>query len=612
MKLNRIHIFVTVFFLGTGILFSQGDRCSSIQPFCAGSSLLVFQNSNAASGDNPVAQSGPNYNCLLTQPYPAWFYLKIGEPGNLNFEISQTQNADGSGLTLDVDFIAWGPFTEQDDFCSSSSLSNANLIGCSYSESPRENFTINNALEGQIYVVLITNFDQGPGYISLQQTNTNGGSTDCSIVGSSLGPDQQVCGESQVVLDATNPSASEYIWFVFNENSGSYEVIPNETGPTLTVKSSGNYQVTVRSALLQDEASDDVLIEFFELPVAKTPDVVIGCQDDEGVVYDLYQAEKSLIGDNTGVYTSNYYLTEEDYRNNNPILNPETFEGEVQRLFGTIVSGESNCESLPVEITLEIAESPQLDWNGVTALCVDLNGNLIAPVSIGRALGENYSYEWSVPNDPDGDGKQNAILVLNQVPSARIITLTVSNSLTGCSRMYTTEIKVFSPPAGVTLEITGQDIGGDGYQITAIPRGAVGDQGIYEYSLDNGPWQNDPTFINVQGGTHRITTREINGCGSATSQPVRLIGYPRFFTPNNDGYNDLWNVINDAAISISKVLIFDRYGKLLKQLDPSSGGWDGTFNNKALPADDYWFSVEFRDADSGEVQEFKSHFTLKR
>src|SRR5690606_41751097 len=71
----------------------------------------------------------------------------------------------------------------------------------------------------------------------------------------------------------------------------------------------------------------------------------------------------------------------------------------------------------------------------------------------------------------------------------------------------------------------------------------------------------DALPIWVPGGTHTITAREVNGCGSVTSSPFRLIGYPRFFTPNGDGYNDTWNVVNDESLTISKVIIFDRYGR---------------------------------------------------
>ncbi|HSM63195.1 MAG TPA: hypothetical protein VK833_04585, partial [Gillisia sp.] len=131
--LKQLIIFILFSIMGSGFLFAQGDRCSSIQPFCAGTSQFIFPNSNAANGDVSIAESGPNYRCLETQPYPAWFYLQIENSGNLNFRISQTVNSDGTGGTLDVDFIAWGPFSDGDELCGASALSLSRIVGCSYS-----------------------------------------------------------------------------------------------------------------------------------------------------------------------------------------------------------------------------------------------------------------------------------------------------------------------------------------------------------------------------------------------------------------------------------------------------------------------------------------------
>ena len=90
--------------------------------------------------------------------------------------------------------------------------------------------------------------------------------------------------------------------------------------------------------------------------------------------------------------------------------------------------------------------------------------------------------------------------------------------------------------------------------------------------------------------------------------------YLNFFTPNGDGYNDRWNVvgINPTSNQLynAQVYIFDRYGKLIKQISPTSDGWDGTFNNEDLPSTDYWFKVEYTEKNTQKV--FKGHFSLKR
>ena len=609
----RILLIFALLLTGVGKSFSQGDRCASIEPFCAGGSRLVFPNSNPQSGGLPTAEAGPNYGCLSTQPYPAWYFLKVGDSGTLIFDIIQSQNPDGTGLLIDVDFIVWGPFDADDEYCGATSLNAQNIIDCSFEPDAIERMTIPNARANDIYIVMITNYDESPGYISLEQINSgSGGSTDCSIVGSTLGPDQKVCGDEPMELDATNPQASEYSWFIFNEQTNDFDLIPNEKGPKLIVQESGTYRVTIKSDFFGTEESDDVVIEFFEAPVANSPSPVIGCSANGETVFDLTGAIPDLIGSQAGSFTANFYLNDAAYQSNSPIQDPGSFTGNVQSVLAVLINESSGCESQLVTVPLETASLPSLEWNEITAVCIDLNANFVSRVTLGQDLGPEYFYEWSVPNDPDGDGLQNPVLILYEFPAERIINLIVTNNESGCASLFTTELMAFSPPRGVTVEISGNDFEGGGYRVTATATGAIGNEGVYEYSLNDGPWQADPTFTGVPGGTHRITAREINGCGSATSAPFILIGYPRFFTPNNDGYNDSWNIITGPEFTILKVLIFDRYGKLLKQLNPTAGGWDGTFNNAPMPADDYWFVIDYKDASGEEVQQFKSSFTLKR
>ncbi|WP_188405397.1 T9SS type B sorting domain-containing protein, partial [Psychroflexus salis] len=118
-------------------------------------------------------------------------------------------------------------------------------------------------------------------------------------------------------------------------------------------------------------------------------------------------------------------------------------------------------------------------------------------------------------------------------------------------------------------------------------------------------------FSNLEAGVRQVRGRDVGGCGEVIVE-VSLIDYPQFFTPNEDGYNDRWNIIGIANQNNAKIYIFDRYGKLLKQLSPSSPGWDGTYNGKVMPANDYWFSVEYEEPSTGKRQEFKANFTLKR
>lgn len=139
--------------------------------------------------------------------------------------------------------------------------------------------------------------------------------------------------------------------------------------------------------------------------------------------------------------------------------------------------------------------------------------------------------------------------------------------------------------------------------------------GDYEFAIDNsnGPYQNSNTFNNIPYGTHTLYVRDKNGCGIAEEQIVQdlsLEGFPKFFSPNGDGVNDYWQYIPpemSGDLTLVSIEIYNRYGQLLVQIDPSSRGWDGTINGGTLPAADYWFRAK-----DNTNSELIGHFSLKR
>jgi gliding motility-associated-like protein len=150
-----------------------------------------------------------------------------------------------------------------------------------------------------------------------------------------------------------------------------------------------------------------------------------------------------------------------------------------------------------------------------------------------------------------------------------------------------------------------------GLEITVNASG-IGD---YEYAIDdsNGPYQDSNVFREVTPGTHTLYVRDKNGCGIAEEtfeQDLTVEGFPKFFTPNGDNVNDFWQFIQPIegeTIVLVSIEIYDRYGKLLRQINQNSPGWDGTYNGRPLPAGGYWFkAVE----DDGNV--VQGNFTLKR
>ncbi len=131
-----------------------------------------------------------------------------------------------------------------------------------------------------------------------------------------------------------------------------------------------------------------------------------------------------------------------------------------------------------------------------------------------------------------------------------------------------------------------------------------------EYAVDNAPFQTSNVFFNLSEGLHTITVRTEGGCFEESITfiiKVKKFIIPKFLTPNGDGFKDSWTVI-DTENRIKNIYIFDRYGKLIKTLTPSSNfSWDGTYNGKQLPTSDYWYTIQLKDN-----KIFKGHFALKR
>ena len=209
----------------------------------------------------------------------------------------------------------------------------------------------------------------------------------------------------------------------------------------------------------------------------------------------------------------------------------------------------------------------------------------------------NYTYEWSL----DGVVIPTATNYSLNVNTEGIYTVKVINSM-GCFRTRT--ITVIASNAALFNMPTIMDLSDNNTVIINVTG-----LGNYVFSLDYpNAYQTINIFTDVAPGVHTVYVKDLDGCGT-TSQIINVIGIPKFFTPNGDGYNDTWNVL---GLTSSKnfnttIYIFDRYGKLLKELSPISKGWDGTFNGEPLPTDDYWYTIYFED---GRTE--KGHFTLKR
>ncbi len=187
-------------------------------------------------------------------------------------------------------------------------------------------------------------------------------------------------------------------------------------------------------------------------------------------------------------------------------------------------------------------------------------------------------------------------------------TIEQSGAFIDCTAEQEFEV-IISEPATITdINLSEQGLG------TRIEVEVSG-SGDYEYALNNidGPYQDSNIFDTSSEFVYIIYVRDKNGCGlvqETVEQDITLDGFPKFFTPNGDGINDFWQFVPPATLTqnpLEVIYIFDRFGKLLVQIDPISQGWDGNYNGNPLPSSDYWFRA--RSVNNNEVS---GHFALKR
>ena len=235
-------------------------------------------------------------------------------------------------------------------------------------------------------------------------------------------------------------------------------------------------------------------------------------------------------------------------------------------------------------------------------ICVDVNGNFMGSSTIQTQLDDtNYTYEWSDANGVIA-GETLSYLIVNVPGTYSVVAIPNDNQLCR-SAPKSVAIVPSLPPSGIVA--TPSDYFAEVQTITVT----VTPTGNYEYQIDNGGFQSSNIFTNVGAGLHTITVVDVNHCGQATTTAY-IVDYPRFFTPNGDGYHDTWNISELSAQPNAKIYIFDRFGKFLKEIRPSGAGWSGIYNAKDLPATDYWFVVTYEE--KGITKELKSHFALKR
>jgi len=390
---------------------------------------------------------------------------------------------------------------------------------------------------------------------------------------------------------------------------GRFYTGPNATGNLLAAGSVINASMIVyiygQSSFLprcSDESTFTVTI--IDTPVANVvPASLRTVCDEDGTndsitVFNLPSLSATVLGTQTGSeFEVTYY---ESLANATTGTNPVTSSNQTVIYVRVKNNLTTNCFDIkPITIIVNKLPEPT-PVDGI--ICIDSEtGNLLNPYTLYSGLNPaTHNFIWT--NEAGTTvGTSNSYQAI--LPG--IYTVVATNNVTGCSSSPVNVTVTPSEPAIVTYEVS--DDFADSQSITV---NATGQGDNFEYQLDNGPFQDSNVFNNVASGMHTITVRDKNGCGSTTIQAL-VVNYPKYFTPNGDGYNDSWNIKDLSNQPSAKIEIFDRYGKLITLIKPSNSGWDGNYNGRQMPSDDYWFSVSYTD-EHNVAQEFRAHFAMKR
>ncbi len=296
-----------------------------------------------------------------------------------------------------------------------------------------------------------------------------------------------------------------------------------------------------------------------------------------------------------------YYETLVDAFAETNAINPSNYTNTTaftQQIVVRVDKTTDTCFGLGFHITLNVTPVPIFNLNPNITLCLSSSS---ATIGVENPA-DNYDYLWT---NSGGNTIGNTQQINVDTEDTYTVTATDTN---GNNCQTSKDIQVIASPIlplpnfGLNnLEIIDNT---SNNSITVNTDNLPSSN--YEFALDSNIFQTENVFQTVSGGLHTVKIRDIDNCLEASIQ-VNLISIPNFFTPNNDGSNDTWQVTGIDNQPNTKIYIFDRFGKLIAILNPLGNGWNGLYKGNPLPSTDYWYKVELED---GRV--LRGHFSLIR
>ena len=350
--------------------------------------------------------------------------------------------------------------------------------------------------------------------------------------------------------------------------------------------------------------------------------------DDDGCIQiDLTEKAREILGDdryNRGNYNVSFYLSDIEakagldsnalpylYRNceNNEII----YVRVENKISDSIINANESFE-------VKIYSLPNYTVTKSQIICLkDIPLNLFV-----NDFGNVYSYRW-LDNENYVLGTEDNL----DVYTAGTYKVIATDNITLCERKETivvnpSDVAILDPNfvtiidesnnlrstnnLSISIDTINNDLGPGDYQFAIINTKS----GIRIPSIE---YQDEPLFENLEGGIYEVIVNDKNGCSPNTTLTVSVIQFPKFFTPNGDNINDTWIVkgANQTFYPNASINIFNRFGNLVAKVPIDSNGWDGTYQGKILPSDNYWYNITLVPADKTKPTiRKKGNFSLLR
>lgn len=383
-----------------------------------------------------------------------------------------------------------------------------------------------------------------------------------------------LCNGDNLILNATQAGATNYQWFQDGNPVGT-------NSPTFNVTTAGTYEVEI-DINASCTLTGSIIIEYAPNLVVLDDEFEICDTNMDGLAaFDLATIQTQIFsslptGFTIGLFDSTTSTT--------PLPSSYTNTTPFEQIIYARITNISNCYG-NIPITLNVNTFSEIITDETIGICNNTPTNISAP-------GGYTSYSWNT------SPIQTSQTIT--VSDAGTYTVTITNA-DGC-----TKTKTFTVVNSEVATITNIDV--NDFNEDLIATISVTGNGNYEYSLDGITFQNSPVFNLLDSGEYTIYVNDKNNCG-VVFETFYALSYPKFFTPNGDNYNDTWRIKNleKKGLENSKIYIFDRFGKLIKQVKPGENGWNGTYNGNQLSSSDYWFVLELTNGKT-----VKGHFSLKR